>query len=194
MATQSTWGLTFRPVFTFYCVCVCEVDQFNKYIMASLTNRDIERAKFTFDIYDFEGNATMDAFYIGDALRALNLNPTNAQCEALGALKQKKQKYLKIDDFLPIYEKQKKEKDTGCYDDYIEVLRLYDKNDDGMLPFAELRHVLLAIGERFEDAKDLDPFLAETFTEEEDEDGFVPYAPFAKRLVAGPYPDTPATE
>merc|ERR1712121_387931 len=169
---------TSRPVFTF-CVCVCEVDQFNKYIMASLTNRDIERAKFTFDIYDFEGNATMDAFYIG---------------EALSALKQKKQKYLKIDDFLPIYEKQKKEKDTGCYDDYIEVLRLYDKNVDGMLPFAELRHVLLAIGERFEDATALDPFMAETFTEEEDDDGFVPYAPFAKRLVAGPYPDTPATE
>merc|ERR1712033_99782 len=169
---------TSRPVFTF-CVCVCEVDQFNKYIMASLTNRDIERAKFTFDIYDFEGNATMDAFYIGDALRALNLNPTNAQCEALGALKQKK---------------QKKEKDTGCYDDYIEVLRLYDKNDDGMLPFAELRHVLLAIGERFEDATQLDPFMAETFTEEEDDDGFVHTPPWVKRTMAGPYPDTPATE
>merc|ERR1711972_485406 len=159
---------TFRPVFTFYCVCVCEVDQFNKYIMASLTNRDIERAKFTFDIYDFEGNATMDAFYIGDALRALNLNPTNAQCEALGALKQKKQKYLKIDAFFQKKKKKKKKKDTGCYDDYIEVLRLYDKNDDGMLPFAELRHVLLAIGENVE-AHVIDPFLAETTVEEGDE-------------------------
>jgi len=71
-------------------------------------------------------------------------------------------------------------------------LRLYDKNDNGMLPFAELRHVLLAIGERFEDNVLLDPFFEETLKEEEDDDGFTVYEPFCKRLAAGPYPDQPA--
>ena len=31
----------------------------------------------------------MDAFYIGDCLRALNLNPTNAFIEKLGGTKKK---------------------------------------------------------------------------------------------------------
>jgi len=80
------------------------------------------------------------------------------------------------------------DKDQGCYDDYMEVLRLYDKQEDGTLPFAELRHVLLAIGENFEDPKELDPFLAET-TMEEDDEGFIPYEPFCKKLVGGPFPE-----
>merc|ERR1712063_41892 len=55
--------------------------------MADLAARDVERGKFAFSIYDFEGNDTMDAFYIGDCLRALNLNPTNAAIEKLGGTK-----------------------------------------------------------------------------------------------------------
>jgi len=155
--------------------------------MSGLSARDMDKCSFTFGIYDFEGNGNMDAFWIGDALRALGLNPTNAQAEALGSLKQKKQKYVKLEEFATVYKKMKEDKDQGCYDDYMEVLRLYDKQDDGTLPFAELRHVLLAIGERFE-GEEIDPFLAET-TEEEDEDGMIHYQPFAQRLVDGPFPD-----
>lgn len=45
--------------------------------------------KFAFSIYDFEGNETMDMFYLGDCLRALNLNPTLAQIEKMGGTKKK---------------------------------------------------------------------------------------------------------
>jgi len=149
--------------------------------------KDKEKVTFTFGIYDFDGSGKMDAFWIADALRALGLNPTNAQAEALGSQARKKQKFVTQPEFEEIYDKQLHEKDQGCYDDYMEVLRLYDKQEDGTLPFAELRHVLLAIGENFE-ADVLDPFLAET-TVEEDDEGFIPYAPFCKKLVDGPFPD-----
>lgn len=45
--------------------------------------------KFAFGIYDFDGNDTMDAFYLGDCLRALELNPTNALVEKMGGTKKK---------------------------------------------------------------------------------------------------------
>jgi hypothetical protein len=45
--------------------------------------------KFAFSIYDFDGNETMDAFYLGDCLRALNLNPTNATVDKMGGTKLK---------------------------------------------------------------------------------------------------------
>jgi len=159
-----------------------------KVLKMGLGAKDKEKVTFTFGIYDFDGSGKMDCFWIADALRALGLNPTNAQAEALGCQTRKKQKFVSQAEFEDIYDKQLHEKDQGCYDDYMEVLRLYDKQEDGTLPFAELRHVLLAIGERFEDAKTLDPFLAETF-DEEDEEGFVPYTPWLKKLIAGPFPE-----
>jgi len=158
-----------------------------KVLKMGLGAKDKEKVAFTFGIYDFDGSGKMDAFWICDALRALGLNPTNAQGEALGTLKQKKQKFVSQTEFEDIYDKQLHEKDQGCYDDYMEVLRLYDKQENGTLPFAELRHVLLAIGENFEPAE-LDPFLEEA-TVEEDDEGMIPYQPFAKKLVDGPFAD-----
>jgi len=158
-----------------------------KVLKMGLGAKDKEKVSFTFGIYDFDGSGKMDCFWIADALRALGLNPTNAQADALGCQPRKKQKFVTQAEFEDIYDKQLHDKDQGCYDDYMEVLRLYDKQEDGTLPFAELRHVLLAIGENFE-ADVLDPFLAEA-TVEEDDEGMIPYAPFAKKLVDGPFPD-----
>jgi len=149
--------------------------------MADLSARDIEKAKFAFSIYDFEGNETMDAYYLGDCLRALNLNPTLAVLDKVGAKKMKKEKKMKLDEFLPIYSQIKKDKDCGSYEDFVEVLKLYDKESNGMMLYAELEHILCALGERLEKPEVI-PVLAETCPEE-DEDGFIPYEPFIKAIV-----------
>lgn len=103
--------------------------------------------KFAFSIYDFEGNGTMDAFYIGDCLRALNLNPTLAVIEKVGGKDKKKEKMIKVDDFMPIFAQVKKDKDAGSYEDFMEVLKLYDKSENGTMMYAELEHILLSLGE-----------------------------------------------
>ena len=103
-------------------------------------------AKFAFSIYDFEGNGTMDAFFIGDCLRALNLNPTLAVIEKVGGKGKKKEKMIKVDDFLPIFAQVKKDKDAGSFEDFMEVLKLYDKTENGTMMYAELEHILLSLG------------------------------------------------
>ena len=65
---------------------------------ADLTPKDMERARFAFDIYDFEGKARMDLFYLGDVLRGLNLNPTLKMIEKLGGTKKKGEKFLKLEE------------------------------------------------------------------------------------------------
>lgn len=40
----------------------------------------------------------------------------------------------------------KKEKEQGCYEDFIECLKLYDKREDGKMVLAELSYALLALG------------------------------------------------
>ncbi|CAG2059686.1 unnamed protein product [Timema podura] len=167
------------------------------------------RANFAFSIYDFDGSGTVDAIYLGDVLRALNLNPTLAAVEKLGGTKKKKlleeltdsnamnlrsavvltdEKKLKVEEFLPIFGQIKKDKDVGCYEDFLECLKLYDKAEDGKMLSAELSHTLLSLGERLSD-KEVDDILKDCL-DPEDEDGFVPYAPFLKKVVAGPIFET----
>lgn len=148
---------------------------------ADLSARDVERVKFAFSIYDFEGNGTMDAYYIGDCLRALNLNPTLAAVTKLGGTEKRKEKMIKVDDFLPLFAQLKKDKDAGSYEDFMEVLKLYDKAENGTMMFAELEHVLLSLGERLEKSE-LEPIMKECCPEE-DEEGFIPYEPFVKKLT-----------
>merc|ERR1712243_45667 len=68
-----------------------------------LSARDQERVKFTFEVFDFTGNGTVDRYYIGDLLRALNLNPTNAVIEQFAPEKTKGVKFLKMDEFIPMF-------------------------------------------------------------------------------------------
>jgi myosin light chain 6 len=157
--------------------------------MASdLSARDIERAKFAFSIYDFEGNEQVDAYYVGDVLRALNLNPTQKMVEKVGGTKKKNEKKLKVDEFLPIFSQVKKDKDVGNIDDFLECLKLYDKAGDGKMMLAELAHILQSLGERLEGAEAEE--IIKLTCEAEDEEGFIPYAPFLKKLMAGPYPES----
>lgn len=88
----------------------------------------------------------IDAIDLGNVLRALNLNPTNATIEKLGGTKKKGEKLMKLDEFLPIYSQCKKDKDQGCYEDFVECLKLYDKQENGTMLGAELSHTLLALG------------------------------------------------
>ncbi|XP_012283526.1 myosin light chain alkali isoform X2 [Orussus abietinus] len=150
--------------------------------MADLNPRDIEKAEFAFSIYDTTGTNNIDAFDLGDVLRALNLNPTNATIEKLGGTKKRGEKTLTLEEFLPIYSQVKKDKDQGCYEDFLECLKLYDKAENGTMLAAELSHMLLSLGERLTD-KEVEIVLSECM-DPEDDDGFIPYAPFVQKLMS----------
>merc|ERR1712168_1366890 len=150
-------------------------------IMAhDLTPKEVERAKFAFDIYDFEGKSRMDLFYLGDCLRGLNLNPTLKMIDKLGGAKKKGEKFIKLEEFFPIYSEVKKSKDTGSFEDFVECLKLYDKMENGTMMLGELEHILLSLGEKLE-REEVDILIKEC-CDPEDDDGFIPYEPFLKRV------------
>lgn len=56
------------------------------------------------------------------------------------------EKKLKLDEFLPIYSQVKKDKDQGTFEDFLEALKLYDKEENGTMMSAELSNMFLALG------------------------------------------------
>lgn len=150
--------------------------------MASdLKDVEIEKAQFVFSVYDWEGTGQIDAFDLGNALRALNLNPTLDLIGKMGGTQKRGEKKIKFDEFLPIFSQVKKEKEQGCYEDFLECLKLYDKEENGTMLLAELQHSLTALGERLDDAE-LEAVFKDCM-DPEDDDGYIPYAPFLKKMM-----------
>merc|ERR1712033_153247 len=124
-----------------------------------LKKKEVEAIDFAFDVYDFKGDGNVDAFYTGDLMRACNLNPTLKTIDEIGG-----------------------EKDQGGFHDFVEILKLYDKNDDNTMIGNELFRLLTNLGEKLnkQEAKDLMKELCEP----EDDDGFMPFIPFLERMCA----------
>ena len=128
---------------------------------------------FAFDVYDFKGDGTIDAFHAGDVLRACNMNPTLAAIsKANGGVEEEGKKYIPLDAFYPIF-KAAKDEPRGGFHDFVEILKLYDKNADDTIQGNDLFKLLTNLGEKLtkEEAK----ILMNELCEPEDEDGFMQF-------------------
>ena len=55
-------------------------------------------------------------------------------------------KRIAFEEFLPIYLSARQKKDQGSMEDFIEGLKVFDKESNGLINSAELRHVLTSLG------------------------------------------------
>uniref|UniRef100_A0A8C6DRM2 EF-hand domain-containing protein n=1 Tax=Moschus moschiferus TaxID=68415 RepID=A0A8C6DRM2_MOSMO len=114
-------------------------------------NKDqLEEFKEAFELYDRVGDGKIQFSQCGDVMRALGQNPTNAEVlRVMGYPKSDELKSRRVDfeTFLPMLQAVAKMPDRGSYQDYLEGLRVFDKEQNGKVMGAELRHVLTTLGE-----------------------------------------------
>uniref|UniRef100_A0A669EYH8 Myosin, light polypeptide 3, skeletal muscle n=1 Tax=Oreochromis niloticus TaxID=8128 RepID=A0A669EYH8_ORENI len=140
--------------------------------MTEFTPDQIEDFKEAFGLFDRVGDSQVAYNQVADIMRALGQNPTNKSVnKILGnpSADDLANKRLNFDAFLPML-KEVDAQPKGTYDDYVEGLRVFDKEGNGTVMGAELRIVLSTLGEKMNE-QEIDALMAG----QEDENGSVHY-------------------
>jgi len=142
---------------------------------------DADAIKKICDIYDWHGKGQLDLFYLGDIMYALGFNITKKICMANGQQEEEEKKFANFDEVVKMVQTAVKTPEMcGNYHDYIELCKLYDKNENGTMMLAELETFLSLMGDEI--PKEDCAKLLEELAGAEDEDGFFPYTPFLDKL------------
>ncbi|KAJ0009449.1 hypothetical protein NQD34_001151 [Periophthalmus magnuspinnatus] len=148
---------------------------------ADFSADQIEDFKEAFGLFDRIGDSQVAFNQVADIMRALGQNPTNkAVTEILGnpTADDMANKRLNFEAFLPMLKKVDS-MPKGTVDDYVEGLRVFDKEGNGTVMGAELRIVLSTLGEKMSE-----PEIDALMQGQEDENGSVHYEAFVKHIMS----------
>ena len=82
-------------------------------------------------------------YYFGDIMYAMGMNIMKSVCVKYGQTNDTGKKFVKFDDVVKLVGDAVKEpNNSGSYQDYIELMKLYDKNENGTIMIAELETFL----------------------------------------------------
>merc|ERR1711887_179754 len=158
MGTQSTWG-HFEGA-----------RKRNEIMAHEFTEEQVEEFKDAFELFDRTGEGVVKWAECAPLARCFGFNPTDSKVRML---------LCGFEDFLPILWGVATSKDPGSYEDFYEGLKVFDKDGQGSISPAELRHVMMNLGEKL--TNDEVSFLLEGM---EDLNGLVNYDNFIKKVMS----------
>jgi len=147
--------------------------------MAKLTEDQIAEFQETFLLFDQRGDSKISGHQLGDVLRAMGQNPTEADVKKTSHSNDPEYR-ITFEQFLPILQAISKNKDNTSLNDFVEGFKVFDKEQNGTISSAELRHLLTNLGEKMTDEE-----VSELLIGQEDAHGNVNYEEFIKTVMSG---------
>lgn len=145
----------------------------------------------TFSLFDKTGKDAIPLSAFGDVCRALGQNPTNREItKILGAPSDNdmKNKHISFDQFLPMLHSLTasdnninwvdEDEQNVFQQEFVEGLKIFDKEGNGCISSAELRHVLSTMGEYMSETE-----INQLLMGFEDMNGMVNYEDFIRAIL-----------
>ena len=146
--------------------------------MTDLTEEQILEFKDAFSLFDEIGDGKVEKSRVPDILRSVGLNPLKQDLDKVEKdLKSIKDKRIAFEEFLPIYVPLAK-KETGSAEEFVEALRMFDRDGNGRISAAELRRMLTALGDKLTEAQ------ADVIIALQDKKGFVDYEKLVQDVLS----------
>ena len=144
-----------------------------------LTKEQITEFKEAFSVFDKNGDGTITTKELGTVLRNLGQNPTESELQDMIS-------EVDVDgngsiDFLEFlsWVLARKTNDTDADGELVEAFKIFDRDGNGLISAAELRHILTKLGEKLSD-KEVDEMLKEA---DKDGDGHINYEEFVIMMM-----------
>ncbi|PWU83760.1 putative calmodulin [Trypanosoma cruzi] len=144
-----------------------------------LSNEQISEFKEAFSLFDKDGDGTITTKELGTVMRSLGQNPTEAELQdMINEVDQDGSGTIDFPEFLTLM--ARKMQDSDSEERSRSAFRVFDKDGNGFISAAELRHVMTNLGEKLTD-EEVDEMIREA---DVDGDGQINYEEFVKMMMS----------
>nr|CCA27734.1 calmodulin putative [Albugo laibachii Nc14] len=144
-----------------------------------LSEEQICEFKEAFSLFDKDGDGTITTKELGTVMRSLGQNPTEAELQdMINEVDADGNGTIDFPEFLTMM--SRKMKDTDAEEEIRNAFQVFDKNLDGFITPAELRHIMTNLGEKLTD-EEVDEMIREA---DLDGDGQINYEEFVKMMMS----------
>ncbi|XP_029470682.1 calmodulin-like isoform X2 [Rhinatrema bivittatum] len=144
-----------------------------------LSEEKIAEIKEAFSLFDKKGDGTVNIKEVGTVMRSLGQNPTEAELQDLiNAADARGKCTISLLEFLTMM--ARKMKDTDSEKEITEAFRVFDRDNNGFISAAELRHILTNLGEKMTE-EEVNEMIQEA---DVDQNGQINYEEFVQMMTA----------
>ena len=101
-------------------------------------------------MFDKNGNGKITTEELGTVMRSIGQNPNEAELqEMINEVDADGNGYIDFEEFISLMAKKMKETDTE--EEFTESFKIFNREGNGLISMAEIRHIMTNLGEKFSD-------------------------------------------